>query len=114
MGRLRDAVQTLRGKTDVQIRQHAQLVRIQAEWTGICTHINNVLENLTTLDGRIKKREQRAAKAVPAEPTHAPVPTPKPWKTRKDELRARLKAQVVHPQPPESREPQNPNMEETG
>lgn len=114
MGRLRDAWQTLRGKKEVQIRQHAQLVRIQAEWAGICTEIYNVIENLSRLDGRLKKREQRAVKSSPPEPTAVVPPPAKPWKAHKDELRARLRAGGVRSLPPKIESPHKANLEETG
>lgn len=114
MGRFHDAWQTLRGRTDIQISQAAQLVRIQAEWSAICAEIYNLLEQLNRLDGRIRKREQRAEKKTPPEPTSRPISSPKPWKSHKDELRARLRGQAIAGPTPEAPDELEPTTEETG
>ena len=112
MGRLKDAWHTLRGRSEVQIRQHAALAQITAEWTAICSEISNVLENLNRLDARLKKREQRAERIE----THTdPVPSPasvKPWKSRKDELRSRLRGGAIPTVPPPQQQPAQMEIEE--
>lgn len=93
MGRFRDAWKTLVGKADHQIRASAQLARIEAEWCAICQEIANVLEQLNRLDARLNKREQRARKAKPQEPTHLPVTAATPpagGNDRKAAARARF------------------------
>lgn len=106
MGRFRDAWKTLRGRQDVQIRQHALLAQIAAEWASIASEIYNVMENLNRLDARLKKREQRAEQA---KPTHVdPAPSPgsvKPWKSHKEALRARLRGGAIPGVPPPSDTP---------
>lgn len=74
MSRIGDALRTLLGRRDYQIRHAAQLARIEAEWASICAEIQNLLENLNRLDARLRKRAERARKADrPEEPTHLPV-----------------------------------------
>lgn len=119
MGRIRDAWETLLGRDDTGIRREAALLRIETEWTAICTDIAATMESLNRLDARLKKREQRAAKKAKDEPT-PPVVRPitaQGIKSRKEALRERVRAMRMgamngqlaaeNPsgEPPESEEP---------
>ena len=108
MGRLRDAWETLRGQRDYQIRQSALTARIAAEWTAICTEIEATMENLTRLDARLKKREQRAKKREEKEQEAGAGSATDPQlelaptsfaarKARKDALRARSRVPATLP-----------------
>lgn len=93
MGRVKDAWQTLIGRSDVQIRGHAKLVRIEAEWFAICRAIEHTLQDLNTAHEKLRKREERAAKrvkeATPPDPATVAVP---PALTGREAVIARLKA----------------------
>jgi hypothetical protein len=93
MGRLLDAYKTLVGRTDVQIRAHAQIVRIEAEWLGICRSIEHTLQDLNLAEDKLRKREERAAKRVKATTPAEPVTPAAAPASPKEALRARLRAQ---------------------
>jgi hypothetical protein len=94
MGRFTDAWQTLIGRSDPQIRAHAKLVRIEAEWYSICRSIEHVLQDLNLADDKLRKREERAAKRATAATPAAPAATPAALPlSPKDALRARLRAE---------------------
>lgn len=94
MGRLTDAYRILVGRSDHQIEEHAKLVRIEAEWFRICRSIEHVLQDLNLADDKLRKREERAAKRVPAPTPAAPVATPAALSASpKEALRARLRAE---------------------
>ena len=100
MGRFTDAYRILVGRTDGQIRQAAQLVRIEAEWLGICRSIEHTLQDLNLAHDKLRKREERAVKrvtaATPAEPVVSSAAAPSP----KEALRARLRAEGKMGVPP--------------
>ena len=115
MGRLLDAWLTLIGRSDPQIRAEARLVRIEAEWYGICRHLVHVLEDLNLADDKLRKREERAAKrataATPAAPaaTHAALPL-----SSKEAMRARLRAEGKLGVPPSRVRGGNGHTDEPG
>lgn len=96
MGRWKDAFQTIRGRRDYQIQAAAQMARIEAQWCSICQEIANTLEQLNRLDARLNKREQRARKPKPPEPTAQAVATP-PAGSRKAIARARFSERGLAP-----------------
>lgn len=64
MGRLREAWRTLLGRGDVQIRAHAKLARIEAEWAEICTSIEETMLQLNLASDRLRKQKERREKAA--------------------------------------------------
>ena len=75
MGRVRDAWKTLIGRSDVQIRAHAKLSRIEAEWLEICAAIESMIETWNHAADRLRQREKRVAKAASKVETAGPPPT---------------------------------------
>lgn len=96
MGRLKDAWQVLVGRDEYAIRSAAKLARIEAEWLEICSSLERVLPNLTSIEQRLRKAEERARKRereAPALPSDVAMSVPRfgrhtsPLKMRKAELR---------------------------
>lgn len=112
MGRWRDAILTLRGKQDHQIRASAQIARIEAQWCTICQEIANTLEQLNRLDARLNKREQRARKPKTEPITTAVVATPEAG-DRKAAARARFAERGLSTSP-KNRLPVFPEPSEDG
>lgn len=113
MGRFKDAWQTLIGRSDVQIRAHAKLVRIEAEWFQICRAIEHTLSDLNTAHEKLRKREERAAKrvkeATPPDPAAVAVP---PSLTGREAVIARIKAKRTGGVPTPFQVAQNGNTDE--
>ncbi len=103
MGRIADAISTLRGRTEHQIRASAQMARIEAQWHAICSEIADSLEILNRVDARLRKREERAKKPKspdPPAPQTLPEGEPAPVgrenvKAYKSQLRKRYAAGIA-------------------
>lgn len=105
MGRFRDAWQTLRGKTEPQIRLTATIARIESEWYMMATTIAETIEQLNHAADRLRKRQERAEKAAmrvakAATPAGAAIAADSPVPGSKDAFRAELRAKGVLGVPP--------------
>lgn len=74
MGRVKDAWNTLMGRQTVQIRAHAKLARIEAEWLEICAAIESMIETWNHAADRLRQREKRVAKATSKAESAGPPP----------------------------------------
>lgn len=97
MGRLKDALDALRGRLPSQ-----SMARIEAEWAAIQLDVANVMEQVGRWAGREAKRAQREAKKLePPQPAQLELTAPP---SRKAELRRKVAGLRGLPAPTETTE----------
>lgn len=118
MGRLADAYRILVGRSDLadlKSREHAKLVRIEADWLSICRSMEHTLQDLNLADDKLRKREERAVKREKASTPVDPVrQVPPASASPKEAMRARLRAEGKLGVPPGRAKGGNGGTDEPG
>lgn len=94
MGRIRDAVKTLMGRSEAQI----ELGRMRADWTSLMLDVSNAMEKMKTAALKLAKRDARELgdtfAGEPARPS-AEQPSGK-WAMRAEILKRKKAGQPIN------------------
>lgn len=70
MGRLRDALRVLQGRSESQV----EIARMKTQWAGLMLDVANLMDKLASMVGRLSKRESlKATKKLEPKPEVAVV-----------------------------------------
>jgi hypothetical protein len=98
MGRIRDAVKTLLGRSQAQI----ELARMRADFADLMLEISNAMEKLKTASLKFAKRDTRAMGAAFEDRAEIPVGvTPDKWNRRGEIMRHRGQHLPTTKEPPD-------------